>query len=138
MKKVWKCSIKYCGSGVKFGKLRRHNVTHSAIPGQALQRQNLPALAPENAKTRAMQTLEQGEIFPFSSIQSLYVVGLKSSLRRRSTHARHDPHFVEKSIARLSFGSAELDAELLAVCWSSQCSLVAPALINLSIPPHLV
>jgi hypothetical protein len=83
---VWKCSIKYCGSGVKFGNLRRHNVTHSATPNKALR--SLHALAPEHAKTKAIQTLEQGEIFPFSSIQSLYGVELKPSLRRRSTHAR--------------------------------------------------
>jgi hypothetical protein len=41
----------------------------------------------------------------------LYVVELKSSLRRRLaryTHARRMPsHYVENSIARLSFGSAD-------------------------------
>jgi len=48
---------------------------------------------------------------PFSSVQSLYVVELKSSLRRRLaryTYARRMlPHSVEKSIARRPFGSAD-------------------------------
>jgi len=34
----------------------------------------------EHARTKAIKTLEQGERFPFSSVQSLYVVELKSSL----------------------------------------------------------
>ena len=53
--------------------------------------------------------MEQGERFPFSSVQSLYVVQLKQSLRRRLAHYTHVRRmricFVENSIAHLSFDS---------------------------------
>ena len=84
------------------------------------------------------QTLGQGERFPSPSVQSLYVVELKSSLRRRLaqyTHARRIlPHSVEISIARRPFGSADTQLKL------SDC----PTLIDLSVittyvsPPPLL
>ena len=67
---------------MKFGNLRRQNVS------QSVNTLAPPMDVPSIPRTKAMQTLEQGERFPFSSIQSLYVIELKSSLRRRSKHAR--------------------------------------------------
>src|ERR1700722_7072743 len=59
----WKCSIKDCGSRVKFCNLKRHNVTHSSV----------------------------------------FVCCRAQVIITRYTYETHDPHFVEKSIACLSF-----------------------------------
>ena len=65
------------------------------------------------ASTLRLRPYDAGprERFLFSSVQSLYVIELKSSLRRRLayyTHARRMLlHSVENSIARLAFSSAD-------------------------------
>ena len=68
---------------------------------------------PRHAKT-STQTLEQGERFPFSSVQSPYVIELRSSIRRRLaryTHARRTLlHSVEYFIT---------PPILLLYCWMS-------------------
>ena len=66
----------------------------------------------KNAKNKPRTGAEVGRRdFPFFSVQSLYDVELQSSLRRhlaRCTNGRRmNPHFVENSIVRLAFGSAD-------------------------------
>jgi hypothetical protein len=95
-----------------------HQGPQAEVPPLSCVPLGVPLGVPITPRPRPYRRWSKERDFPFSSVQSLYVVDLKLSLCRRLaryTHARRMRiYLVESSIARQSFGSADTGRRRLA------------------------